>query len=439
MEEEAFVIGEEQPGESSHGHSDTDTQDEGGSGRSVKGVVTRSRARRQVTKKKSESMELQELKSVVRQLQIEVMGLKTEAKEMKKSRAKEIHESKAVSESFTAELLQVKEKVEAYGRRIERIDQQNGEAWNDLKEEVTDDVGALRRQLKMDLTRLEGRVINAERQRSISENTGSSQASLNSRPASPTRPLRQSKLRDEKRKLAMVKLPTYDGRSEVAGFIKQAKNLRNLQEWTDAEFALQLTAAMNDQARLVFRYLSEDEMTSGEAIVEALSKRFELRQSKTAAKAELRGKVIGRGESFDSFSLELVHLVRVAYPDADLNTCKEIELEHFLDGMTDVELRYELAKLEMKTVEEAAAKARELMQCIRARRQSRVCQDIHVRSEDHGSRRENNEKNPHFNGTSARNVRRDKQCEYCGRKGHGGEECWHATGTDCAKNANDRA
>lgn len=135
------------------------------------------------------------------------------------------------------------------------------------------------------------------------------------------------------RQQGTVKLPRYDGGSDVRKFLEIFNEVRQINEWTDGEAALHLRLALDGSA---------NECVTGNTIEElqnSLITRYQMTQEE--AIRELRRLHMTKGENIHEFGEKVQRLVRIAHPGLPMAQHAEIATRELVEAIGDKWLRRE--------------------------------------------------------------------------------------------------
>ncbi|XP_053400569.1 uncharacterized protein LOC128557321 [Mercenaria mercenaria] len=150
-----------------------------------------------------------------------------------------------------------------------------------------------------------------------------------------------------------IKPPTYDGTSDLSSYLTQFEMTSDLNNWTRDKKALQLAVSLRGNATEILNDIPLHRRRDYDHIVSHLVERFQPQNQRKLHVAKLRARIRKRNESLDDLANDIKKLVRLAYPDLDMNCREEMALEAFAEALNDDQLRRDLIVGGPKTMSEA--------------------------------------------------------------------------------------
>lgn len=146
--------------------------------------------------------------------------------------------------------------------------------------------------------------------------------------------------------------PTFYGKSSWEAFLAQFDIAGRMNGWNDVEKASFLATSLQGTATLILSNLSEQDRGDYKILVSALSSRFGVSQCSELARAKSKTRLQRKDESLPEFVEAIENLTRRAYPDASLELQEVLARDHFIDTLTEDELRLRIrqAKPSLSTV-----------------------------------------------------------------------------------------
>jgi hypothetical protein len=157
-----------------------------------------------------------------------------------------------------------------------------------------------------------------------------------------------------------LKPSRYDGLTPYEDYCVQFSMVAELNEWTDEDKALYLVGCLSGSARSVLNDMSPKDRYKFIKLDEALRERFGTDDQAELFKAKLRSRVKGKDESLQELAHDVRRLVRLAYPNAAMNTHDDLTKDQFIEALGDSEIRWSVFQARPKNVTEALKVAMEL-------------------------------------------------------------------------------
>lgn len=191
--------------------------------------------------------------------------------------------------------------------------------------------------------------------------------------------------------------PKFDGKSSWEAFLAQFEITARMNLWADEDKAAFLATSLVGNATLVLSNLSEGDCRNYEALVAALTSRFGVTHQSDLARAKLKNRLKRRDETLPELVEAVETLTRTAYPDAPPSLQDVLGRDHFIDALTDEDLRLRVRQTKPQSLQAALETALELESFQLANRhRNRLLRDSvgHVRIIEEDSR------TPAMNSTS---------------------------------------
>ena len=147
---------------------------------------------------------------------------------------------------------------------------------------------------------------------------------------------------------------SYSGKTSWEGYIAQFKNMAVNCGWSDTEKVFRLLQSMEGEAAdFVFHQMDEYTRQSFSRVECALEKRYGDHQSTAVHFAKLEVVKLGPKDSVAKYEVDIKYLVRKCYPQADDATRDSISLRHFINGLTNPEMKRGVVMKEPTTMAQA--------------------------------------------------------------------------------------
>ena len=130
--------------------------------------------------------------------------------------------------------------------------------------------------------------------------------------------------------------------------------------WVDEEKATFLATWLSGNATLVLSNLSNQDRRDYLVLVAALTSRFGVMQQAELARAKLKNRLRRKGETLPELVECVESLTRTAYPDATSELQDVLGRNHFLDALTDEDLRLRIWQAKPRSLRGALETALEL-------------------------------------------------------------------------------
>lgn len=150
-----------------------------------------------------------------------------------------------------------------------------------------------------------------------------------------------------------MKPQQYDGKDDWDEYVTQFDILSDINRWSYESKSLYLAGSLKGQARAILNELSPSERRDYDKLVKALSNRFGTTNRAEMYRARLQSKTRNRDESIPELAQTIRKLTRQAYPNASSNLLDVLALDHFVDALTDPDMRFRLREARPKSISEA--------------------------------------------------------------------------------------
>ena len=152
----------------------------------------------------------------------------------------------------------------------------------------------------------------------------------------------------------------FDGKSAWDDCRVQFELIADLNGWHEATKAIYLAASLQGSAQAILADLDGYARRNYRALTEALSTRFGNERQTQLFRTQLKHRARGKDESLPELAQAIRRLVRQAYPNASLAIQDVLVKDHFIDAITDSEMRWHIVHSRPGTVQEALNIATEL-------------------------------------------------------------------------------
>lgn len=135
--------------------------------------------------------------------------------------------------------------------------------------------------------------------------------------------------------------------------VTQFDILSDINRWSYESKSLYLAGSLKGHARAILNELSPSERRDYDKLVKALSNRFGTTNRAEMFRARLQSKTRNRDESIPELAQTIRKLTRQAYPNASSNLLDVLALDHFVDALTDPDMRFRIRESRPKNICEA--------------------------------------------------------------------------------------
>jgi len=160
-------------------------------------------------------------------------------------------------------------------------------------------------------------------------------------------------------------IPTFTGKiDDWDAFWLQFTIWSETLELNKREFGTQLLLSLKGSALSFVTTLDPDTVRDTDLLINALRRRFGHHAPSQTYRAMLTSLHKTSKESTQDYAARVQMMMSRAYPDIKMtNTFQQLSIEHFLNGLPEQEISYEVMKLNPKTLEEAVDKFMWLESC----------------------------------------------------------------------------
>ena len=234
-----------------------------------------------------------------------------------------------------------------------------GEKMDNVRQEMTDNQTAVRRELQGDICRLQQQ-ITAANQRMDQMNQiphshvgGNEQMNMLSPEAQPFVPVEQSvPVMTRKQPSYLQKVPRYDGKAVWEAYLAQFSILAQGNNWSDEEKAFYLSTSLEGQALTLLATMAERDRCDYWKLVSALESRFGVQHQQQQSRVLLSTLKKKPDVSLQAFVESLKHHVMLAYPNASSEIQDALALHHLTTAM-DTNTQAELLRRKPQTLQDA--------------------------------------------------------------------------------------
>ena len=149
----------------------------------------------------------------------------------------------------------------------------------------------------------------------------------------------------------------FDVKGSWPEFLVHFESVANLNNWNNRDKSQYLSISLRGEACQVMRFLQPHEKNSYDCLVAALGRRFNPGNRTELYRVQLRNRVRQDREGIPQLAQSIRHLTLQAYPQANGDLFEVLCRDHFLDALSDSDLRFKVYQAQTKTFDEAVAVA----------------------------------------------------------------------------------
>ena len=153
---------------------------------------------------------------------------------------------------------------------------------------------------------------------------------------------------------------TYDGKSSWKDYHVQFEMVASLNGWDEETKALELATSLRENAQSVLTDLDADRRTDYQALVTALTARFEPDDQADVYLAQIRTCSRKKSESLPELGQEMKRLARLALPTATTSIREWLAMTYFIEALDNELMEYSVKQAKPRTVDEAVKAAVEM-------------------------------------------------------------------------------
>ncbi len=132
----------------------------------------------------------------------------------------------------------------------------------------------------------------------------------------------------------------FDGvKSDWADYIIHFERVATWNNWNLSEKAIQLVMSLRGQAQRLITDLSADQLDNYDTLKDFLSRRYNPAERESAYRCEFRCRRRGKTENAPDFGYALRRLAGRAYPNTSMDAREEIIVDHFINGLGNLEIK----------------------------------------------------------------------------------------------------
>ena len=231
---------------------------------------------------------------------------------------------------------------------------------------------------------------------------------------------------DDKSLVQKPKKPaTYSGKTGWREYLIHFEMVAEFNRWDDRTKAFELALSLRDDAQVTLSDLKPQERKNYRSIVTALTSRFEPEDQSELFHSELKSRFRKKEEPLTEFAQDIKRLVRLAYPNTDVDVRDTLARNAFEDSLCDSDMEWAVHQGKPKTIETAVKLALEF-EAFRGSRKPLNPPRLNkapMRVQIEEPLKENNTSS--YSQNRPRDPRRNqKLCIYCTKRGQLEHECY---------------
>ena len=153
---------------------------------------------------------------------------------------------------------------------------------------------------------------------------------------------------------------TFDGTGSFKDYMVHFEMIAALNNWSERTKALELATSLRKTALGVLTDLSDDTRYDFQALVSALSTRFEPEDQVEVFKSQLRNRCRKKTESIPELGQDMKRLARLAYPGVMMEMKSWLALECFVDALDNEFMEFQVKQSKPKSIDDAVKVAVEV-------------------------------------------------------------------------------
>ena len=154
-----------------------------------------------------------------------------------------------------------------------------------------------------------------------------------------------------------IKPQHFDGSSDFEEFLSQFKITSEINGWQYREKSLYLASCLTGDARSLLSELDHDGQRDYDTLTEKLANRFGSVNRSEIYRTQLKSRTRNKGETIPQLAQAIKKLVRQAYPGVHQDVVETLAIDHFIDALTDSDIRLRVREFDPKTLADAEKSA----------------------------------------------------------------------------------
>ena len=184
-----------------------------------------------------------------------------------------------------------------------------------------------------------------------------------------------------------IKPQHFDGSSDFEEFLSQFKITSEINGWQYKEKSLYLASCLTGDARSLLSELDHDGQRDYDTLTEKLANRFGSVNRSEIYRTQLKSRTRNKGETIPQLAQAIKKLVRQAYPGVHQDVVETLAIDHFIDALTDSDIRLRVREFDPKTLADAEKSALRLeSHKIADKQRNRIVGQIETNTEQNNDR-----------------------------------------------------
>ena len=150
-----------------------------------------------------------------------------------------------------------------------------------------------------------------------------------------------------------IKPQNYNGATDFDEFLSQFEIVSELNGWLYREKSLYLASCLTGDARSLFSELDYEGKRDYSTLVAKLAGRFGSENRSEIFRTQLKSRARNKGESIPELAQAVKKLVRQAYPGVSKDVIEILSIDHFIDALSDSDIRLRVREFCPKTLADA--------------------------------------------------------------------------------------
>jgi hypothetical protein len=146
---------------------------------------------------------------------------------------------------------------------------------------------------------------------------------------------------------------TYDGSEDLNEYLAQFDILAEINGWGYNSKSLYLAGSLKGGARALLSELNHAQQRDYDALVRVLSSRYGSVNRAEMFRAQLQTRVRSKDESLPELAQSVKKLTRLSYPSAPVSVTDILALDHFIDSLSDADMRLRIRESRPRDIGEA--------------------------------------------------------------------------------------
>lgn len=145
----------------------------------------------------------------------------------------------------------------------------------------------------------------------------------------------------------------FSGTDDFEDFLTQFEITSELNSWNYRAKSLHLANCLTGAARALLNELTADQRRDYKNLVQKLTERYGSENRAEVFRSQLKSRTRGKGETIPELAQAIKKLTRQSYPKVSQDVIEALALDHFIDALTETEIRLRLREVGPKSLTEA--------------------------------------------------------------------------------------